>query len=86
MKITNKIQLAQEGFTLIRNLLEGRVEGGVELAKEVAEALHNLPADDNPVTEQMTCENVMALQKEKPDSTHIGSMANLISSTNDTEA
>lgn len=71
MKINDKDGLAQDGFTLIRNLLEGRVEGGVELAKEVAETLHNFPSDGNDVTEQMTCENLIALQKKYSDNASI---------------
>lgn len=79
MIITDKVQLAQEGFTLIRNLLEGRVEGGVELAKDVAEALHNLSGSENSFTEKMTCEKITALQKRHPDCTSIASMTSLIS-------
>lgn len=79
MVITDKVKLAQEGFTLIRNLLEGRVEGGVELAKEVAEALHNLPVGENSFTEKMISESITALQKRHPDCTSIASMTSLIS-------
>tara|TARA_E500000318_G_scaffold109643_2_gene123100 strand:- start:3706 stop:4701 length:996 start_codon:yes stop_codon:yes gene_type:complete len=39
--------LATEGFTLIRNILEERVQGGVNAAYELAEALHNLPLEPN---------------------------------------
>lgn len=86
MKITDKVQLAQEGFILIRNLLEGRFEGGAEMAKEVADALHNIPtSEENAFTEQMTCERISELKKRYPDYTSIAFMYSLISDTNNAE-
>lgn len=43
----NTHALAKAGFTTIRNLLEGRVEGGSAAALALAEALHNLPEPGN---------------------------------------
>jgi hypothetical protein len=40
-------RMTTEGFTLIRNLLEGRVKGGANSAHQLAEALHNLPLEQN---------------------------------------
>jgi len=66
--------LSKWGFTVIRNLLEGRVQGGEYAAKELAEALHNLPEPDNNFCENMTRERLMkfmakypALSKEMPE-------------------
>jgi len=39
--------LSKIGFTIIRNLLEGRCDGGAEAAKELADVLHNLPEPGN---------------------------------------
>ncbi len=60
----NTQALAKEGFTLIRNLLEGRVPGGHALALKVSEALHNLPEPGNDFLVNMICENVTALADE----------------------
>jgi len=58
--------LAKEGFTLIRNALEDRVEGGLELAKDIAEALHNLPEENNQFLIEMTIERVNELVNKYP--------------------
>ena len=78
MKISDKDSLAQNGFTLIRNLLEGRVDGSVELAKEIAETLHNFPSDGNDFTEQMTCKNLIALQKKHSDNASISVLTSFV--------
>ncbi len=43
LAVRNTHALAKAGFITIRNLLEGRVEGGSAAALALAEALHNLP-------------------------------------------
>ncbi|SDR49006.1 hypothetical protein [Pseudovibrio sp. Tun.PSC04-5.I4] len=67
MKILNAEGLAQEGFVLIRALLDKRIEGGESLALQVAEALHNIPVRENEFTEQMTVERVLELQVKHPE-------------------
>ena len=41
------IALSNQGFYLIRSALAGRNNGAQQMAKEIAEALHNLPEDIN---------------------------------------
>jgi len=50
--------LSKSSFTLIRNLLEGRVNGGTEAAKELAEAMHNLPEEGNNLLVKLTTKNL----------------------------
>lgn len=79
MKLLNQAQLAQEGFTAIRNILEGRSEGGVELAKDIAEALHNIPTVPNEFAESMVCERLLKLQADYSDSQSVRTLASFVS-------
>ncbi|MFX4226492.1 MAG: hypothetical protein ACFHHU_00955 [Porticoccaceae bacterium] len=66
-RIERPIDVAQEGFTVIRNLLEGRVKGGSAAAAALAEALHNLPIEqENSFTHQLTSERLTAFFKIHP--------------------
>ncbi len=67
MKIINTERLAQQGFILIRGLLDHRIEGGAALAFQVAEALHNIPVGQNDFTEKMTVERLMELGNKYPE-------------------
>lgn len=59
--------LAKWGFTTIRNLLEGRIPGGSEAAKVLAEALHNLPEPDNEFCVDMTIERLARFKEKFPE-------------------
>ncbi|KZL03584.1 hypothetical protein [Pseudovibrio sp. Ad26] len=67
MKITNRERLAQDGFVLIRGLLDQRIEGGNVMAFDVAEALHNIPCGQNDFTEKMTAERLIELGEKYPE-------------------
>jgi len=67
MKILDREHLAQDGFTLIRGLLDQRIEGGTTMAFEVAEALHNIPCGHNDFTEKMTVERLYKLGDKYPE-------------------
>lgn len=60
-------QLSTEGFTLIRNLLEGRVAGGANCALQLAEALHNLPLEpNNDFRTKLVCERLQSFINDHP--------------------
>lgn len=52
--IMDVVGLANAGFSLIRNVLEDRIEGGVDAALELAETLHNLPLPGNEFCQELT--------------------------------
>lgn len=59
--------LANHGFTLIRNALTARNNDGQQMAKEIAEALHNLPENiNNTFLVEMTKERVKELAIKYP--------------------
>jgi len=62
-------KLAIAGFVTIRNLLQGRVEGGSGAALELAEALHNLPEPQNVITRDLTLEGLDKFIQKHP---HLG--------------
>ena len=62
--------LAKEGFITIRNLLEGRIEGGVAAALALAEALHNLPEAGNTFLENLTRESLQGVAENYPHLAH----------------
>ena len=59
--------LSKTGFTLIRNLLQGRAPGGAEAAEKLSEALHNLPEPGNDFLQKMTTEKLEKFMVEYPD-------------------
>jgi len=59
-------ELAKTGFTTIRNLLQGRVEGGDKAALALAEALHNLPDPGNTFQEKITQEKIRKFIESYP--------------------
>jgi hypothetical protein len=62
------IALSNQGFTLIRNTLTARNNGGQQMASDIAEALHNLPDDiSNNFLVDMTKENVKELAIKYPE-------------------
>lgn len=64
----NVIAISKEGFTLIRNALNGRNNGGQKMASDIAEALHNLPHDiSNNFLVDMTKGNVKELAIKYPE-------------------
>jgi hypothetical protein len=58
--------LSKTGFTIIRNLLQGRIEGGTKAAEQLAEGLHNLPEPGNDFLAQMTTERLNAFVNDYP--------------------
>lgn len=79
MKLMNQAQLVQEGFLAIRNILEGRSEGGVQLAKDIAEALHNIPTEPNDFAESMVCERLLQLKADYSESQSVLTLASFVS-------
>ena len=59
--------LAKIGFTLIRDLLAGRVQGGPAAALDLAEALHNLPEPGNTFLEELTLRNLDVFVAKYPE-------------------
>lgn len=58
--------LAKTGFTLIRGLLEGRIQGGSVAALDLAEALHNLPDPGNTFLVELTLRNLTKVAARHP--------------------
>ena len=58
--------LSKTGFTIIRNILQGRNEGGAKAAEQLAEALHNLPEPGNDYLTRMTIDNLQAFVTDYP--------------------
>lgn len=84
MKITNREMLAQEGFTAIRNLLAGRVEGGSDLALKLSQALHNIPVGDNERDELFTVQNIVEVIESNTRFPHIRTLLNFINTDSST--
>lgn len=63
----NLTGLSRAGFTLIRNLLDGRVAGGPEAARDLAEALHNLPEVGNEFLVELTIDNITRFMETYPE-------------------
>lgn len=84
MKITNREMLAQEGFTAIRNLLAGRVEGGSDLALKLSQALHNIPVGDNERDELFTAQNIVEVIESNTRFPHIRTLLNFINTDSST--
>jgi hypothetical protein len=57
----------------IRNLLEGRVEGGSAAALALAEALHNLPEPGNTFLQKLTLDRLQEFTESYP---HLALMLN----------
>ncbi len=60
------LALANVGFMQIRNLLEGRLQGGPAAALDLAEALHNLPEPGNAFLENLTLRNLEQVIAKHP--------------------
>jgi len=69
----NTHALAKAGFITIRNLLEGRVEGGSAAARALAEALHNLPEPGNTFLQKLTLDRLQEFTESYP---HLALMLN----------
>jgi hypothetical protein len=65
------LRLSKTGFTLIRDLLQGRIEGGVKAAEQLADALHNLPDPGDDFLNRMTIERLQAFAHNHPQIAHI---------------
>lgn len=59
-------ELSRAGFTLIRNLLQGREKGGESAALELADALHNLPSPGNEFLDNLTRERLREFIAKHP--------------------
>ncbi len=59
--------LSKSGFTLIRNLLQGRIAGGAQAAEELAESLHNLPEPGNEFLHNLTIDHLKNFVRKYPD-------------------
>ncbi|WP_459252881.1 hypothetical protein [Acinetobacter baumannii] len=75
LAVRNTHALAKAGFITIRNLLEGRVEGGsaAALALALAEALHNLPEPGNTFLQKLTLDRLQEFTESYP---HLALMLN----------
>jgi hypothetical protein len=63
-----QIALSNQGFILIRNILTARNNGGQQMAKEIAEALHNLPENmSNTFLVDLTKERIKELVIKYPE-------------------
>jgi len=57
------IDIGREGFIQIRYLLN---QGKIDLAKELAEALHNLPHPENRFCQELTLRNLQTVAAKDP--------------------
>ncbi|WP_252964049.1 hypothetical protein, partial [Shigella sonnei] len=73
LAVRNTHALAKAGFITIRNLLEGRVEGGSAAALALAEALHNLPEPGNTFLQKLTLDRLQEFTESYP---HLALMLN----------
>ncbi|HDZ9262766.1 TPA: hypothetical protein RUZ02_002537 [Vibrio cholerae] len=84
MRITDREMLAQEGFTAIRNLLAGRVEGGSDLALKLSQALHNIPVGNNENDERFTAQKIVEVIESNTRFPHIRTLLNFIDTDSST--